>query len=207
MPLLPQDEKFFTLLVEQSSNVCEASTLLAKGIRGVDSLGTAQHVRDLERKGDELLRNITRRLHKTFITPIDPEDIQHLASEIDEILDHLDAVAYRIDAYELKNSPGVMVEIAAMVDGCVMATHRAIEFLDKEGVKKPDELTRLCEEINRQELQTEDRVRAAIRELFANEHDVILILKKKEIYELLESAADCCENVADALEAVAVKNS
>ena len=207
MQLLPQDEKFFTLLAEQSSIVLEAASALAEGMRGTDSLGTAQHVRDLERKGEEVLRNIYRRLHKTFITPIDPEDIHHLASEVDKILDHIDAVAYRLDAYEMKRPTGPLVEIAVMLEGCVGVTHRAMQFLEKEGVKKPDELTTLCEEINRQEIQTEERVRAAIRELFANERDVISLIKQKEIYELLESAADSCETVADALEGVAVKNS
>ena len=80
-------------------------------------------------------------------------------------------------------------------------------ILNREGVKKPDELTKQCEGINGRELEIEDRVRKAVRELFANERDAIALIKQKEIYELFESAADGCKNVADVLEAVAVKNS
>jgi uncharacterized protein Yka (UPF0111/DUF47 family) len=100
-----------------------------------------------------------------------------------------------------------MPEIAKMVHGCVEVTLQALETLRSEGTKKPDALTERCEEVNRRELETEDRVRKAVRNLFANEHDAITLIKHKEIYELLESAAGCCKNVADALEAIAVKNS
>jgi len=210
MHLLPRDEKFFELLVEQSRIVLDASRQVAEGLAGTgqpDFCGTAQKVRDLERKGDEAARQIYQRLHKTFITPIDPEDVHLLVTRIDEILDHLDAAAYRLDAYRLESSPEGMSEIARMVHGCVEATVEAMETLEREGVKKPEELTKRCEEINRRELEAEDRVRAAVRTLFANERDPIALIKQKEIYELLETVADCCENVADVLESIAVKNS
>src|SRR6202050_4029871 len=170
MELLPRDEKFFDLLIEQAKTVLEASRLLADGLgEGAvqpDSLGTAQKVRDLERKGDEDARQIYRRLHKTFITPIDPEDIHELASRVDEILDHLDSVAYRLEAFGLEGSFERMSELARMVHGCVEATIEALKVLQREGVKKPDELTKWGEEINRRELATENRVREVIRALF-----------------------------------------
>ncbi|MBV9768034.1 MAG: DUF47 family protein [Bryobacterales bacterium] len=210
MPLLPQDEKFFDLLVDQAKIVLDASRLIADGLQSSgqpDFLGTAQKVRDLERKEEEAARQIYRRLHKTFITPIDPEDIHTLATEIDEILDHLDAAAYRCDAYRLEGKPDGMPEIARSVHECVRATVEALETLNREGVKKPDELTQQCDGIQRRELEIEDRVREAVRNLFAAEHDAIALIKQKEIYEFFESAADGCKNVADVLEAVAVKNS
>ena len=211
MQLLPRDEKFFDLLVAQAKIVSEASRLFADrmqdGKSSAGSDGTAQKIRDLERKGDEALRNIYLRLHKTFITPIDPEDIHELATGIDEILDHLDAAAYRVDAYGIGSSTERVPEIARMVHECVGATVQAIEILEREGVKKPEELTKQCEEINRLELKTEERVREVVRELFAKEQDPIMLIKRKEIYELLESTADCCEDVATVLEGIAVKNS
>lgn len=211
MELLPRDEKFFDLLVAQGRIVFEASRLFADGMGDgaaqPDSDGTARKVRDLERKGDEALRQIYRRLHKTFITPIDPEDIHELATGIDEILDHLDAAAYRFEAYGIGCSAERMPEIARMVHECVAATLEALETLEREGVQKPDELTKRCEEINRRELATEERVREVVRDLFANERDPIVLIKRKEVYELLEATADCCENVATVLEGIAVKNS
>ncbi len=211
MELLPRDEKFYDLLIEQAKTVFDASSLLAAGLGEgsvqPDSLRTAQKVRDLERQGDEAARQIYRRLHKTFITPIDPEDIQELASRIDEILDHLDAVAYRFEAFGLESFHERMSELARMVHGCVEATLEALKVLQREGVKKPDDLTKACEEINRRELETEERVRELIRDLFRTEHDPIALMKQKEVYELLESTAYCCEDVSDVLEAIAVKNS
>jgi uncharacterized protein Yka (UPF0111/DUF47 family) len=84
---------------------------------------------------------------------------------------------------------------------------QALETLNREGVKNPDELTRQCDGIQRRELEIEDRVREAVRHLFATEQNAIALIKQKEIYELFESAGDGCKNVADVLEAVAVKNS
>ena len=112
-----------------------------------------------------------------------------------------------VDAYKLESSPEGMLEIARMVHGCVEATVEAMETLEREGLKKPEELTKRCEQINRRELEVEDRVRTAVCNLFANERDPISLIKQKEIYELLETAADRCENVADVVEAIAVKNS
>src|SRR5580700_7266713 len=135
MHLLPQDEKFFDLLVDQAKIVLDASRLIAEGLQSSgqpDFLGTAQKVRDLERKEEEAARQIYRRLHKTFITPIDPEDIHALAMEIDEILDHLDAAAYRFEAYGIGRSAERMPEIARMVQECVGATLEALETLERE---------------------------------------------------------------------------
>ncbi len=210
MTLLPRDEQFFHLLVQQSMIVFEASRLLAEGLVGPgqpDYLGTAQQVRDLERKEEDAARQIYRRLHKTFITPIDPEDIHELTTGIHRILNHLDSAAYRCDAYRLESPPEGLPEIARMVHRCVTATVRALETLEREGIKKPDELAQSCEVVNRLELETEDRVRTAVRQLFATARDAIALIKHKEIYELLGSAADGCKDVADVLEGIAVKNS
>src|SRR6201999_1356906 len=98
MQLLPRDEKFFDLLIEQAHIVFSASKLLTGASGGpaqADCRVTAQQIRDLERRGDEAARQIYRRLHQTFITPIDPEDIHQLAMRISEIVESLDAVAYR----------------------------------------------------------------------------------------------------------------
>ncbi len=210
MQFLPHDEKFFELLVAQIKIVFEASSVLAEGLGGTntaDAGGIARKIRELEKSGDIALRQIYQRLHKTFITPIDPEDIHELATRIEEILDHLESVAFRIDSYGMGRLLGEMPEVARMLHGCIAATRNAIEVLERDGVKKPEELTKCCQEINRRELAIEDKVRELVRELFAKESDAIALMKQKELYELLESTADCCEDVADVLEAISVKNS
>jgi uncharacterized protein Yka (UPF0111/DUF47 family) len=211
MRLLPHDEKFFDLILDQGKIVLEASRAFSAALNESagppDTHALAAQVRASERKADEQLRQIYRRLHKTFITPIDPEDVHALATRIDEIVDHLDAAAYRIEAYGLERSLGRIPEIARMVHGCVESTVKALDILKQNGVEKSDDLSSLCEEINQRELETENRVREIVRDLFASERDPIALMKLKDVYELLESTADCCENVADVLEAIAVKNS
>jgi uncharacterized protein Yka (UPF0111/DUF47 family) len=100
-----------------------------------------------------------------------------------------------------------MGEVALMVHGCIQSTVEALEALRSDGVEKSEELLKRCEEINQREVETENCVREAVRNLFRTERDPIALMKQKELYELLESTADCCENVADVLEAIAVKNS
>ena len=110
MHLLPQDEKFFDLLVAQAKIVLDASRLIADGLQSSgqpDFLGTAQKVRDLERKEEEAARQIYRRLHKTFITPIDLRGHPRAGhGGFTKIIKHLDAVAYRCDAYRLERLAG-----------------------------------------------------------------------------------------------------
>ena len=208
MSLLPHDEKFFDLLVSQARIAAEASSLLSKAAaNGSQAPAAADQIRDLERKGDDLLHDIFRRLHKSFITPVDPEDIHGLASQIDEILDHIEAAAYRLDAFAFADSPPQIAELAAGVGGCVQLVLKAMETLDKTGIKKPDDLSKLCEEINAKETEVETKIREAIRSLFASEKDAISLIKQKENYERLEKVGDACEDLADILEAVAVKNS
>jgi uncharacterized protein len=211
MQLLPRDEKFFDLLVEQGRIVFEVSRLLADGLAAhstpPDFRENARQIRDLELRGDAMLRKIYRRLHKTFITPIDPEDIHQLASMIDQVLDYLDTAAYRFEAYGLEHSRGKITEIVRMVHECVVAMLKALESLARDGVKRPDELTARCEEINLREIETENRVREVVRDLFATERDPIALIKQKDYYELLESTANRCEDVAEILEAIALKNS
>src|SRR5262249_48923658 len=154
--------------------VRDASDTLASCLKTANHAGdTARQVRELEHQGDAAVRKIYRLLHRSFITPIDPEDIHHIASLSDEILDHLDAVAYRIEAYDIEGSRQPLSEVAGMVHDCVQATCSAVETLQREGVRKPEELTRQCEEVNRREWAAEERLRAVVRDLFANERDPI----------------------------------
>ena len=210
MQFLPRDHKFFDLLVDHARMALNASSVLAQGIsEGGTEQGRnmASRIRDIERAGDKALRELDRKLHQTFITPLDGEDIHELGSTVDDILDHLDAVAWRIDAYGLNDSPGDLPQIVQMVHGCIESSVAALQSLQKNGVDKPDELTDLCQEINARELATEDRVRVVMRDLFRTERDPIALMKKKEVYDLLEQTGDYCETLADVLESVAVKNS
>lgn len=157
---------------------------------------------ELEQQGDEMIHQIFEKLRATFITPIDPEDIQTLATGLDDILDSIEDVTFRVGAYRLDPIPADAVLLGEMINGCCKALEQAVWSLRD---RKPviDHLI----EVNRLENEADQVERSLVRDLFSTETDAIALIKYKEIYELLEATTDRCEDVADILQNVAVKNS
>jgi uncharacterized protein Yka (UPF0111/DUF47 family) len=155
----------------------------------------------LESQGDEVIHEIFRRLRTTFITPFDPEDIQVLATTLDDVLDGIEDATFRIVAYRLDPVPPAVAQLGEMIDLSCQALARALGSLQKQKSVMED-----CIEVNRLENKADTIERTLIAELFMNETDPIALIKKKEIYELLETTTDRCEDVADVLQNVAVKN-
>jgi uncharacterized protein len=144
-----------------------------------------------------------RALNKTFITPIDREDIFALISRVDDILDYIDGLANRLVLYKV--TPNMQLRgLVKILSLSVNEVAAAIEGLRKH--KDPEDILKRCVEINRLENEADDALRAAIAELFDNEKDAIVIIKWKEIYEFLETATDKCEDVANVIESIIVKN-
>jgi predicted phosphate transport protein (TIGR00153 family) len=204
MRFLPREEKFFSLFLTQTDIILEAATLLhAKVQIGNSAMAdAAEAINVMEARGDEVIHEIYNKLNQTFITPIDPEDIHLLASSLDDVLDALEEAAHRLVAYKIDPIPGPVVEIAGLIEGCAKTLHKAFEALSEKGPVLPH-----CIEINRLEGQADDVVRRAMADLLNNETDAVRIIKLKEVYEYLELATDNSENVTDALQSVAVKNS
>ncbi len=144
---------------------------------------------------------IFARLRSTFITPFDPEDIQSLATSLDDVLDGIEDVTFRIVAYRLKPIPPAVIQLAEMVSTAAPFSRDAIEALHR---KKP--VIDFCIEINRLENEADKLERNLLAELFRNEKDPIALIRQKEIYELLEATTDRCEDVADVIQNVSVKN-
>jgi uncharacterized protein Yka (UPF0111/DUF47 family) len=155
----------------------------------------------LEEDGDKVVHDIFRNLRATFITPFDPEDIQSLATSLDNILDGLDDVTFRIAAYKLKPIPTPVNELAEKIFSCRTILTRALEALHE---KRP--VIDFCIEVHRLENEADKLERNLLADLFRNEPDPIALIKKKEIYELLEATTDRCEDVADVIQNVSVKN-
>ena len=204
MNLLPKDEKFFELFEKHAKILCQASKLLLSGLAsGYDGVcRIAEEMGALEDQGDRVVHDIFARLRATFITPFDPEDIQALAKSLDDVLDGIDDVTFRIVAYRLNPIPPAVLQIAEMVDSSCQLLARALDALQQ---KKP--VIELCIEINRFENEADKIERNMLAELFRNEKDPIALIKQKEIYELLETATDRCEDVGDVIQNVSVKNS
>jgi predicted phosphate transport protein (TIGR00153 family) len=204
MRLLPREEKFFVLFRKQAKLISEASLVLLEGARAGNAqleAASAKIVR-LEQEGDEIIHEVLTKLNQTFITPLDPEDIHNVASHMDDVLDAIEEVSYRMVAYRLPEIPSTIVELCKVIYVSAQELEKAFEALDSD-----HPLIDHCIEINRQEGIADQLVRRAVSDLFNSEKDPIRLIKLKEVYELLEDTTDRCEDVADVLQNVVVKNS
>ena len=204
MRLLPREEHFYHLFVKQVEIISEASRLLLDGVRAGNSrlAGCATEILSLEHRGDEIIHEIFTRLNQTFITPIDPEDIHNLSSALDNVLDGVEDTAHRLVSYRIDPVPPAMVKLSEIVASCAKALKEAFDALENDGP-----IMEHCIEINRLENEADLIGRSSVVDLFDTEKDPITLIKLKEVYEFFESTIDCCEDVADVLQNVVVKNS
>jgi predicted phosphate transport protein (TIGR00153 family) len=204
MKLFPRHERFYEFFLTQAKIILEASSTLLEGVQAGNSslASSAAKIKTLEQRGDEVIHEIYTRLNQTFITPLDPEDIHSLSSHLDDVLDGIEDAAYRMVAYRVEPIPPMVIELCKIVHSCTQTLEQAFEAL---GTNKP--VLPYCIEVNRLEEVADQLGRNAVSELFRSESDPITLLKLKEIYEFLEGTTDACEDVADALQNVVVKNS
>jgi len=204
MRFLPRDEKFFADFLKQAALIKEACALLDGGVEhGNSKIETAAaEIKTLEMRGDELIHDIFLRLNQTFLTPIDPEDIHKIASHLDDVLDCVEETAHRMVAYRLEPVPEPVKRMSKLLVQSAEALNNAFLALSKD-----QKTIDYCVEVNRLENETDDVFRAAISELFRTETNAIELIKRKEVYEVLEKATDYCEDVVDVLQEVVVKNS
>jgi predicted phosphate transport protein (TIGR00153 family) len=205
MRLLPREEKFFALFTRQVEIISQAAELLLDGVKaGNPRLAAVAHeIINLEHQGDEVIHEIFTRLNQTFITPLDPEDIHSLSSKLDDVLDGIEDAVHRMVAYKLDPVPTTVVSLCDIIYRCCRSLQQAVENLEKD--KK--EMDSCVIEINRLENEADTIVRSTVADLLNNEPNAIIVIKLKEIYEFLEATTDRCEDVADVLQNVVVKNS
>jgi len=204
MRLLPREEKFYHLFLRQVDLISQATRLLLAGVQAGNSrmAGCATEISVLERQGDEIIHEIFTRLNHTFITPLDPEDIHNISSALDDVLDGIEDTAHRLVSYRIDPIPANMVTLAEIVAACGRALKPAFEALE---AGKP--LTEHSIEINKLENDADLIGRSSVVDLFNKEKDPITLIKLKEVYEFFEETIDRCEDVADVLQNVTVKNS
>jgi len=204
MNLLPRDDKFFQYFQQQVRLISRAADLLVEGASaGNAHLANAAHqIHTLEEEADSILHDIYTRLNSTFITPLDPEDIQSLSSHLDDVIDGIEDAVHRMLDYHIDPLPGTAIELCRIIQSCSLILQKAFYALAKGETFIAHSI-----EINRLEEAADQLGRAAVRQLFEDEKDPIRIMKLKEIYEFLEQTTDYCEDVADALQNVQVKNS
>lgn len=159
-------------------------------------------IKKLEREADELTRSIFSELNKTFITPIDREDIQRIAAKTDDVIDYMEGIAGRIKSYHVKSAPPYMSEIANELLNAIKEVEYLISHL--KDVKVDKSLIEHCRKISDIEHSIDDLYRTAVGELFET-NDAVTIIKLKDIYEAIEAASDRCLDVADVIEDIVLK--
>jgi len=200
--LIPREERFFDLFVEDVANVLGAARLLEAMLRTYDQLERRSgEIRDLEHRGDEISHDIGRRLESTFVTPFDREEIHALISGLDDVLDHIEEVADTFILYRIDAPTKVAIQQAAIVVRQCEQLHEALGHL--RGFKG---LEKYWIEVHRLENEGDRLARTAIAGLFENGQKPIELIKWKDVYSLLEQTIDKAEDVANIIERIVVKH-
>jgi len=202
--IIPQEKHFFQLLSRQSDIVLKCVQALSDLVRDPRNLATkSMAIEEIESEGDEVVHEVIELLNKTFVTPIDHDDLSKLTQKMDDVIDYIDASAVRIRSYEIQEIPVTMIDLVDVLMKQVEELHAAIHRLSN--MHKSNDLLERCVEINRLENVADDITHSAVAGLFKLD-DIKMIIKLKEIYELLEEATDHCEDVADVVKDVVIKN-
>ncbi|MDD5628918.1 MAG: DUF47 family protein [Elusimicrobia bacterium] len=202
--LLPKEEKFFRLFEAQADYNTKAVKAFKELVKNWDDKSTAfEVIREIEHEADITTHEIYDKLNRTFITPFDREDINKLAGEMDDIVDMVQSLCNRMHLYHIRNSTPDLVQLIDILDQAVDAIRKAI--CDLQDKAKTRRVLDYCIEVNRLE-NTGDHARdMALSKLFEGDPDPIDVIKWKEIYELVEAAIDKCEDIANTVETILVK--
>ena len=201
--LVPRDESFFAMFVRQATNIELAAQELLELVTVFDDVqARADRIRDLEHDGDEITHEVMRRLNTVFVTPLDHEDIHRLTSTLDDVLDHIEAAADLFVLHKIEQPLPEMKAQADVLAECATALRTALEVLPRYRELSPHWI-----EINRLENDGDRVYRQTVADLFGGDYRARDVLRWKDIVDELEAAIDRIEDVADVLEAIALKQS
>jgi predicted phosphate transport protein (TIGR00153 family) len=206
MKLLPHDRSFFAHFEAQGKKTVEGCRAFLDMVEDPTSLELkAERIKRIEHECDEITHAVVSALHKTFITPIDRNDIYTLITKMDDIMDLVEAAAERLALYDMPKMTKEAVDLAVCLVDSAVHVAEAVSAISDLG--KPAKILEHCVEINRLENAADNVLRTALAKLFREEKDPIAVIKWKEIYETLEAATDRCEDVANVIEGVVLENS
>jgi len=204
---VPKDKKFFPLFEQAGNNLIDMAKLLIENVNTTDvevRKELCRKIEDLEHKGDNITHQIHLELGKNFITPFDREDIHTLASLLDDVADFIHGASNRMDLYKVTKATEPMIEIAALILEATEHVSKAIhELRDLKNIRN---ITDSCVRINSVENKADYIFDKAVADLFEYEKDAITLIKHKEVLSAMEDATDKCEDVANVLESILVKN-
>ena len=203
MRLLPRDEEFFDLFVAVATRNKEAAQHLRDLFDAPPERRTphVEAIKRLEHEADQVTHEVVNRLDRTFITPLDREDIHQLASDLDDVMDAIDGTARRAQIFRLGVAPPGVKQLAEVIQRMVAVLAEGVSRL-----KKGDDVMRFCVEAKQLEEEGDAIYHEALGQLFEKERDALEIIKWKEIYDNLEQTLDQGEDVANVLESITLKH-
>lgn len=203
--LLPKEVHFFEFFEQHAALIVEGAHKLCSLMENLSaSAEMSVSIKEFEHQADEITRQCIEGLHKTFITPIEREDIFKLISRMDDVMDFIHAAADRLFLYRLEHATPCARQLAFVVFKAsqgIQETVRALRHLEKYNA-----IRNLCLKVHQLENEADLILREGLGTLFNVEKDPILIIKWKEIYDHLENAADCCEDVANIIEGIVLEH-
>jgi predicted phosphate transport protein (TIGR00153 family) len=203
--LMPTEGKFFDLFNQHAELCVKGVHEILALMSNFDDLDRRVHaIESIEKQADKVTHNTIDLLHKTFITPIDRDEIHHLITRMDDILDLIEDAAQTVSLYDLKVITPEAKRLAELCLHSIEKVQAAVALL--HNMNNSRQILAICEEIDRLESDADHVMRAAMSKLFRDEPDVRNLIKLKAIYEILETVTDRCEDVANIIEGIIVEN-
>jgi len=204
--LLPREHRFFELFEQQSAVIKSGLDLFDKLLKDYSQLQTlAKHIKDAENEADHIAHQIFSLLNNTFVTPFDREDIQLFVNRMDDVIDHVEEVSARMVIFGLPKPPEGVGEMIRILKEAFGKLASAVSMLKNWKNREP--ILQICVEVNRLENDGDAVLRESLERLFREPSDPFYVIKVKEIYESLEDAIDRCEDLANVIETILIKNS
>lgn len=210
--LLPREGNFFELFNQHAARIVEAAHAFSNMVAHYSDIekreGFNRDVDNAERAADRITHEVNRMLHKTFITPIDREQIHSLINTMDDVADLIQDSAETMALYDVRHMTDEIVRLTDVSVRCCERLKDAVALIDKlSDAATAEAALKTCEEIDRLESDADRIMRSAMSKLFREEPDVREVIKLKAIYELLETITDKCEDVANLIEGIVLENS
>jgi len=202
--LIPKDESFFDLFEQAANRLVTAAGVLVEATGRSETLAdNAKRLERLEHDADQLTHELVEKVNRTFITPFDREDIYNLATELDDVMDLMEATTERFILFKVQQVLPQAQEIAKVIQQQAQEIQRVMPQLRR---LSRDSIMPHCVEINRLENVGDRLLRDAMAALFDGRYDPLTVIKWRELYELMEQATDKCEDVANTIEGIVLKN-
>jgi uncharacterized protein len=205
---MPREGRFFSLFDAHAKLIVEGTVTMAEALRHFDDQSDRapriQRIQDIEHAADRITHETVQLLHTTFVTPFDRDDIHRLISRMDDILDLVQDTGESLVLYDIQKITPYATQLAELLQRCAERLQTAVGFL--ASMSEAPKILQICQEIDQLESEADRVMRTAISELFRNEQDTRQLIKLKAVYELLESATDKCQDVANVIESVVLEN-